>query len=144
MRTMPVEHSKFIWDIVSYISNLQTFFDFAIGCGIPSHIMQETIGDNDPSDDDISLDGCVAQTLTVWCLSSNKPAIWKSDRIRQGFAKLNMPGLHTCLMRRHPTMDPRPPIPNNPIGPQSGTSGQLSNRPAKYLSMEYTTLCTAL
>ena len=38
MRTMPVEHSKFIWDIVSYISNLQAFFDFAIGCGIPSHI----------------------------------------------------------------------------------------------------------
>ena len=31
MRAMPVEHSKFIWDIVSYISNLQTFFDFAIG-----------------------------------------------------------------------------------------------------------------
>ena len=25
MRTMPVEHSKFIWDIVSYISNLQAF-----------------------------------------------------------------------------------------------------------------------
>ena len=39
MRTMPVEHSKFIWDIVSYISNLQAFFDFAIGCGIPSHIV---------------------------------------------------------------------------------------------------------
>ena len=39
MRTMPVEHSKFIWDIVSYISNLQALFDFAIGCGIPSHIV---------------------------------------------------------------------------------------------------------
>ena len=39
MRPMPVEHSKFIWDIVSYISNLQAFFDFAIGCGIPSHIV---------------------------------------------------------------------------------------------------------
>ena len=37
-------------------------------------------------------------------------------------------------------MDPKPPIPNNPIGPQPGTSGQLSNRPAKYLSMEYLTL----
>ena len=35
MRTMPVEHSKFIWDIVPYISNLQAFFDFAIGYGIP-------------------------------------------------------------------------------------------------------------
>ena len=39
MRAMPVEHSKFIWDIVSYISNLQAFFDFAINCGIPSHIV---------------------------------------------------------------------------------------------------------
>ena len=38
-------------------------------------------------------------------------------------------------------MDPKPPIPNNPSGPQPGTSGQLSNRPAKYLSMEYITLC---
>ena len=38
-------------------------------------------------------------------------------------------------------MDPKPPISNNLIGPQPGTSGQLSNRPAKYLSMEYITLC---
>ena len=126
---------------MSYISNLQAFFDFAIGCGIPSHIGQKTIEDNDPSDDDISLDDCIAQTLTVWWLSSNKSAIWKSDRIRQGFARLNMPGIHTCLIKRHPTMDPKPPIPYNPIGPQPGTSGQLSNRPAKYLSMEYMTLC---
>ena len=133
---MPVEHSKFIWDTVSYISNLQAFFDFALGCGIPSNIVQKTIEDNDPSDDDISLDDCVAQTLTVWWLSSNKPVIWKSDRIRQCFAKLHMPGIHTCLIKRHPTMDPKPPIPNNPIDPQPGTSGQLSNRPAKYLSME--------
>ena len=81
IRTMPVEHSKFIWDIVSYISNLQAFFDFALGCGIPSHIVQKAIEDNDPSDD-ISLDDCVAQALTVWWLSSNQPAIWKSDRTR--------------------------------------------------------------
>ena len=39
MRAMPVEHSKFTWDIVSYISNLQAFFNFAIGCGIPSCIV---------------------------------------------------------------------------------------------------------
>ena len=38
-------------------------------------------------------------------------------------------------------MDPKPPIPNNPIDPQPGTSGQLSNRPAEYLSMEYINLC---
>ena len=90
MRAMPVEHSKFIWDIVSYISNLQAFFNFAIGCGIPSHIVQRTIEDNDPSDDDISLEECAVQALTVWWLSSNRPAIWKSERIRQGFVKLHM------------------------------------------------------
>ena len=84
-----------IWDIVSYIANLQAFFDFAIGCGIPRCIVSKAIEDNDPSDDDVSLDDCIAQTLTVWWLSSNRPAIWKSDRIRQGFAKLNMPGIHT-------------------------------------------------
>ena len=96
MRTMPVEHSKFIWDIVSYISNLQAFVDFALGCGIPSHIVQRAIKDNDPSDDDISLEDCVVQALTVWWLSSNRSAIWKSERIRQGFVKLHMPGIHSC------------------------------------------------
>ena len=141
MTAMPVEHSKFIWDIVSYISNLQAFFDFAIGCGIPSHIVQRAIEDNDPSDDDISLDNCVVQALTVWWLSSNKPAIWKSDRIRQSFVKLHMPGIHSCLIKRHPTMDPKPPVPNSPVGPQPGTNGQMSTRPAKYLSIEYITLC---
>ena len=138
---MPEEHAKFIWDIVSYFSNLQAFFDFALGCGIPSGIVQRAIEDNDPSDDDISLDDCVAQALTVWWLSSNKPAIWKSDRIRQGFVKLHMPGIHSCLIKRHSTMDPNIPRLNNQIGPQPGTSGQISKRPAKYLSMEYITLC---
>ena len=75
MRTMPVEHSKFIWDIVSYISNLQAFFDFAMGCGIPSHIVRKAIEDNDPSYDDISLEECVVQALTIWWISSNRPAI---------------------------------------------------------------------
>ena len=65
MGTMPVEQSKFTWDTVSYISNQQAFFDFALGCGIPSCIVQKAIEDNDPSDDDISLDDCIAQTLTV-------------------------------------------------------------------------------
>ena len=139
MRTMPVEHSKFIWDIVSYISNLQAFFDFAIGCGIPSCIVQRTIEDNDPSDDDIYLEDCVVQALTVWWLSSNRTAIWKSERIRQGF-KLHMPGIHSCLIKRHPTMDPKPPIPAIQNGPQPSTSGQMSTRPDKYLSVEYITL----
>ena len=137
---MPVEHSKFIWDTVSYISSLQAFFDFARGCHISSHIVKKAIEDNDPSDNDISLDDCVAQALTVWWLSSNKPAIWKSDRIRQSYVKLHMPGIHSCLIKRHPTLDPKPPVPNNQINPQPGTSGQFFKRPAKYLSMEYITL----
>ena len=140
MRTMPVEYSKLIWDIVSYISNLQAFFDFALSCGIPSCIVHRAIEDNDPLDDDISLDDCVAQTLTVWWLSSNKPAIWKSDRIRQGFVRLHMPGINSCLIKRHPTLDPKPLVPNNQISPQPGTSGQMYKRPAKYLSMEYITV----
>ena len=140
MRTMPVEHYKFIWDIVSYISNLQAFFDFAIGCGIPSHIVLKAIEDNDPSDDDISLEDCVVQALTVWWLSSNRPAIWNSERIRQDFVKLHMPGIHSCLIKRHPTMDPKPLVPTNQNGPQPGTIEQMSTRPVKYLSMEYITL----
>ena len=51
-----------------------------------------------------------------------------------------MPGIHSCFIKRHPTMDPKPPVPNNQFGPQPGTSGQMSTRPAKYLSMEYITL----
>ena len=125
---------------MSYISNLQAFFDFALGCAIPIHIVHRAVEDNNHSDDDISLADFVAQALTVWWLSSNKPAIWKSDRIRQGFVKLHMPGIHSCLIKRHPTLDPKPPVPNNQISPQPGTSGQMSKRPAKYLSMEYITL----
>ena len=87
MRNMPVEHSKFMWDIVSYISNLQASFDFAIGCGIPSHMVRKAIEDNDPSDDDISLEDCVVQALTVWWLSTNRSAIWDNrtpNKIQMG------------------------------------------------------------
>ena len=65
MRCMPMEHSKFVWDIVSYITSLQAFFDFAIGCGIPNHMVRKAIEDNDPRDGDISLDNCVVQALTT-------------------------------------------------------------------------------
>ena len=125
---------------MSYITTLKAFCDFAIGCGIPSHIVRRAIEDNYPSDDDISLEEGVVQALTVWWHGSNKPAIWKSEKIRQGFVKLHMPGIHSCLMKKHPTMDPKPPIPNNPSGPYPGTSGQMSTRPDKYLSMEYIAL----
>ena len=37
-------------------------------------------------------------------------------------------------------MDPKPLVPTNQNGPQPGTSGQMSTRPDKYLSMEYITL----
>ena len=50
---------------MSYILTLQAFFDFAIGCGIPSHIVRKAIEDNDPSDDDISLEDSVVQALTI-------------------------------------------------------------------------------
>ena len=137
MRAIPVEHSKFIWDIVSYISNLQAFIDFAIGCGIPSHIVRKAIEDNDPSDDDISLEECVVQALTIWWISSNRPAIWKSEKIKQGFLGLHTPGIYACLIKRHPTLDPTPPEPAPQNDPQPGTSGQMSPRPKRYLSLEF-------
>ena len=116
--------------------NLQAFFDFAIGCGIPSYMVRKAIEDNDPSDDDISLEECVVQALTVWWLSTNRPAIWKSKKIRQDFVKLHMPGIYACLIKRHPTLDLTPPEPTPQNGPQPGTSGQMSTRPEKYLSLE--------
>ena len=118
MRTMPVEHDKFIWDIVSNISNLKAFFDFAIGCGIPSHMVREAIEDNVLLDGDISLEECVVQALTIWWVSSNRPAIWKSEKIKQGFVGLQMPGIYACLIRRHPTLDPTPPEPTPQNNPQ--------------------------
>ena len=60
-----------------YISN----FYFAIGCGIPSDMMRKTIEDNDPLDNDISLEECVVQALTDWWVSSNRPAMYNSEKI---------------------------------------------------------------
>ena len=68
--------------------------------------MRRAIEDNDPSDGEVSLENCVAQALAIWWLSSNRPAVWKSNKVRQGFVKLHMPGIHSCLMKRHPTLDP--------------------------------------
>ena len=105
---------KILWDIVSYISNLQGFFDFALGCNIPNHIVQRAIEDNDPSDGNVSLDNCVMQALTFWWTSSNLPAVWKSDKIKQGFIKMSMPGVYDCIIKRHPTLDhPESNQPNN-------------------------------
>ena len=133
LRCMPLEHTKFLWDIVSYISNLQGFFDFALGCNIPNHIVRRAIEDNDPSDGNVSLDNCVMQALTFWWTSSNMPAIWKSDKIKQGFIKMKMPGVYDCIIKRHPTLDPS--IVKS-TEQQPGTSGQMSPRPRKYVSLE--------
>ena len=57
---MPIEHSKFVWDIVSYITSLQAFFDFAIGCGIPNHMVRKAIEDND-------LGMVIYPWTIVWC-----------------------------------------------------------------------------
>ena len=130
MRTLPVEHSKFIWDTVSYIISLQAFFDFAAGCDIPVHIVRRAIEDNDPSDGEVSLENCVAQALVIWWLSSNRP----------GFVKLHMPGIHSCLVKRHPTLDPNTQNKNSQNEPQPGPSGEMSKKPDKYQTMEYIVL----
>ena len=130
---MPLEHTKFLWDIVSYISKLQGFFDFALGCNIPNHIVQRALEDNDPNDGNVSLDNCVIQALTFWWTSCNLPAIWKSDKIKQGFIKMSMPGVYDCIIKRHPTLDPSI---IEPADQQPGTSGQMSPRPKKYVSLE--------
>ena len=137
MRSLPVEHSKFIWDTVSYITSLQAFFDFAAGCDLPIHIVRRAIEDNDPSDGEVSLGNCVAQALVIWWLSSNRPAIWKSNKVKQGFVKLHMPGIHSCLVKRHPTLDPDTQNNNNQNEPQPGPSGQMSKKPDKYQTMKY-------
>ena len=130
---MPFEHTKFLWDIVSYISNLQGFFDFALGCNIPNHIVRRAIEDNDPSDGNVSLDDCVIQALSFWWTSSNLPAIRKSDKIKQGFTKMSMPGVYDSIIKRHPSLDPSKV---DPTEQQPGTSGQMSPRPRKYVSLE--------
>ena len=141
MRTLPVEHSKFIWDTVSYITSLQAFFDFAAGCDLPVYIVRRAIKDNDPSDGEVSLENYVAQALVIWWLSSNRPAVWKSNKeVKQGFVKLHMPDIHSCLVKRHPTLDPDRQNNNSQKELQPGPSGQMSKRPVKYQTMEYIVL----
>ena len=133
LRCMPLEHTKFLWDIVSYISNLQGFFDFALGCNIPNHIVRRAIEDNDPNDCNVSLDNCAIQALTFWWTNSNLPAIWKSDKIKQGFIKMSMPRVYDGIIKRHPTLDPSKV---ESTDQQPGTSRQVSLRPRKYVSLE--------
>ena len=99
MKALPIEHSKFIWDTVSYITSLQAFFDFAAGCDLPIHIVRRAIEDNDLSEGEVSFGNCIAQALVIWWLSSNRPAVWKSNKVKQGFVKLHMPRIHSCLVK---------------------------------------------
>ena len=137
MRALSIEHSKFVWDTVSYITSIQAFFDFAAVCDLPIHMVRRAIEDSDPSDGEVSLGNCVAQALVIWWLSSNRPAIWKSNKVKQGFVKLHMPGIHSCLVKRHPTLDPDTQNNNNQSESQPGPSGQMSKKPDKYQTMEY-------
>ena len=50
-----------------------------------------------------------------------------------------MPGIYTCLIKRHPILDPKPPV-VSPEDPQPGRSGQMSTRLDKYFTMEYIAL----
>ena len=43
-------------------------------------------------------------------------------------------------MKRHPILDPKPPVVTPEKDQQSGTSGQMSTRPDKYSTMEYIAL----
>ena len=49
---------------------------------------------------------------------------------------MNMPGIYTSIIRRHPTLDPTPSEPVQQNDSQPGTSGQMSPRPSKYRSLE--------
>ena len=139
MRTKPVDHSKFIWDIVSYISNLQAFLDFALGCGIHSHIVHRAIEDNDPSDDDISLHDCIAKALTVWWLSSNKPAIWKSE-LDKALLSCICPESIPVLLRDTPLWIPNHQYPTTKSAHNLVLVDNCPKDHRKYLSMEYITL----
>ena len=99
-------------------------------------MVRKAIEDNDPRDGDISLDNCVVQALTTWWTSNNVPALRRSEKVRQGFVHMNMPGIYTSIIRRHPTLDPTPSEPVQQNDSQPGTSGQMSPRPRKYRSLE--------
>ena len=43
-------------------------------------------------------------------------------------------------MKKHPNLDPKPPVITHEKDPQPGTSGQMSTKPDKYYTMEYIAL----
>ena len=135
---------QIIKDIVSFINGKESLYDFAFGSGIPNHIVHKAIRDNDPLDTELTINDSVAQTLTGWWLSSNKPPLWKSNKIRQGFDLLGMPDVYCCIFTRNPTMDPDPTWGNIKNVTQSSAVQAQDGRPQQYLSLEYITLCLKL
>ena len=71
--------------------------------------------------------------MTFWWTNSNLPAIWKSDKIKQGFTRMSMPGIYDCIIKRHSTLDPSIIVPHDP---QPGPSGHQPPKPNKYVSLE--------
>ena len=126
---------------MSFINGKESLYDFTFGSGIPCHIVHKAIRDNDPLDTELAINDSVAQTSTVWWLSSNKPPLWKSNKIRQGFDLLGMPGVYCCILTRNPTMDPDPTWGNIKNMAQSSAVRAQDGRPQQYLSLEYITLC---
>ena len=51
-----------------------------------------------------------------------------------------MPGIHSCLVKRHPTLDTNTQNNDNQNEPQPDPSGQMSKKPDKYQTMEYIVL----
>ena len=76
------------------------------------------------------------QALTTWWTSNNIPALRRPEKVKQGFVHMNMPGIYTSIIRRHPTLNPTPSDPVEHTDPQTGTSGHMSPRPRKYRSLE--------
>ena len=148
LRNLPVEHSKFIWDIVSFIKDEDHLSEFAAGVGISAKIVKRAVANNEPLNTTQRLEDCVAQTLTDWWIGSSLPATGKSDKIRQGFKELGMPGLYACIINRHPALDPFRAL-RSQDGSLPGSSGAnssrlndiWSSRPAKYMTMEYIQVC---
>ena len=148
LRNFPIEHSKFIWDIVSFIKDEDHLSEFATGVGISPKIVKRAVANNEPLNTTQRLEDCVAQILTDWWVGSSLPATGKSDKIRQGFKGLGMPGLYACIINRHPALDPFRAL-RSQDGSLPGSSGANSSRlndiwsgrPARYMTMEYIQAC---
>ena len=48
LRNLPIEHSKFIWDIVSFIKDEDHLSEFATGVGISAKIVKRAVANNEP------------------------------------------------------------------------------------------------